>query len=114
MATTHRLFLCHIARYAALALAIAGTPVMAQEAGIDASCTPQLTHTQQRLYQKASEGTDALRNFIFIRRAILQVDTYETAIWAASISGARLACLKNASDAPSGAHVATEDSVSPR
>jgi len=113
MATTHRPLLGHIARYAALVSAIVGAPVMAQEAGLDASCTPQLTHTQQRLYQKASEGTDALRNFIFVRRAILQVDTYETATWAASLSGARVACLKNASDAASDAHVATED-VGPR
>ena len=61
---------------------LAGQAVMAQTVELDANCAPQLTRQQQRLYQKANDGTDALRQFIFIRRAILQVDTYETATWA--------------------------------
>jgi hypothetical protein len=93
--------LCQIARYAALVLALAAHPVIAQEAELDRDCAPQLTTMQQRLYQKPSEGPDALRNFIFIRRAILQVDTYETAIWAASLSRGRAACMKKVSDAQS-------------
>ena len=84
-------------RVASLMLALAAHPVMAQEARLDKDCTLQLTNAQQRLYQKANEGPDALRDFIFIRRAILQVDTYETAIWAAALSGAHVACLKTAS-----------------
>src|SRR5580765_823269 len=84
-------------RVASLMLALAAHPVMAQEARLDKDCIPQLTNAQQRLYQKANEGPDALRDFIFIRRAILQVDTYETATWAASLSGARVACQKTAS-----------------
>ena len=84
-------------RVASLMLALAAHPVMAQEARLDKDCTPQLTYAQQRLYQNANEGTDVLRRFTFIRRGILQVDTYETAIWAASLSAARVACLKTAS-----------------
>jgi hypothetical protein len=99
--TTSRLHLYQIGLYAALLSALAAHPVMAQEARLDRDCTPQLTYTQQRLYQKASEGTDTLRNFIFIRRAILQVDSYETAIWAASLSRARAACMETVSDARS-------------
>jgi len=95
--TTSRLSLCQIARYAALVSPLAAHPVMAQEAQLDGDCAPALTYTQQRFYQKANDGTDALRNFIFIRRAILQVDTYETAIWAASLSRARAACMKKTS-----------------
>lgn len=95
--TTVRLFQCQVARHAALVLALVAHPVMAQEARLDRDCTPQLTQVQERLYQKVSEGPDALRDFIFIRRAILQVDTYETATWAASLSGARVACQKTAS-----------------
>src|SRR5436190_16036944 len=97
--TTNRLFLCQIARYAALVSAFAAQPLMAQEARVDKDCVPQMTQLQQRLYQKAVEGPDALRSFIFIRRAILQVDTYETAVWAASLSRARASCMKKASDA---------------
>jgi hypothetical protein len=90
--TTSRFSSCQIARYAAPVLALAAHAAMAQETGVDKPCAPQLTHMQGRLYQKASEGPDALRNFIFIRRAMLQVDTYETAIWAASLSQASAAC----------------------
>jgi len=96
--TTTSLSLGHLARCAALVSAIAGQPAMAQQATPDGSCIARLTPTQQRLYQKAGEGTDALRRFIFIRRAILQVDTYETAIWAAALSQARAACRNTAAD----------------
>lgn len=98
MTTRRHSLPCHVAAYAALLLALAAHPVMAQEAGLDRDCAPKLTTMQQRLYQKASEGPDALRNFIFIRRAILQVDIYETAVWAASLSRARASCMKKASD----------------
>ena len=65
---------------------------MAQDVALDATCAPMLTHEQQRLYEKANAGTDALRQFVFIRRAILQVDVYETATWAGSLNEARAVC----------------------
>jgi hypothetical protein len=87
---------------AALVLAtLAGDAVLAQTVELDANCVPQLTRQQQRLYQKANDGTDALRQFIFIRRAILQVDTYETATWAESLNEARAACVHTRSAAVS-------------
>jgi hypothetical protein len=86
--------LCRVPQCAVLVLAaLAGEAVMAQNVEIDANCVPQLTRQQQRLYQKANDGTDVLRQFIFIRRANLQVDTYESAIWAESINEARAACV---------------------
>jgi hypothetical protein len=92
----------HVPQCAALILAaLAGEAVMAQNVEIDANCVPQLTRQQQRLYQKANDGTDALRQFIFIRRAILQVDTYETATWAESLNAAHAACVHTRSAAVS-------------
>ena len=81
--------------------ALAGEAVMAQTVALDASCAPRLTNQQQRLYQKANDGTDALRQFIFIRRAILQVDVYETASWAETLNEARAACARTRSTAAS-------------
>ena len=72
------------------ALAVDGA--MAQDVVLDASCAPLLTQQQRRLYEKANAGTDALRQFVFIRRAILQVDVYETATWAGSVNAARATC----------------------
>jgi hypothetical protein len=59
--------------------ALAVDAAMAQDVELDATCAPLLTHQQRRLYDKANVGTDALRQFVFIRRAILRVDVYETA-----------------------------------
>lgn len=73
--------------------------VMAQDVGLDATCGPLLTHQQRRLYEKANAGTDALRQFVFIRRALLQVDVYETATWAESLNAARAVCSFRRSDA---------------
>ena len=85
----------HVPQYAALVLAaLAGEAVMAQTVELDANCVPQLTRQQERLYQKANDGTDTLRQFVFIRRAILQVDTYETATWAESLNAARGSCVQ--------------------
>jgi hypothetical protein len=92
----------HVAQCAGLILAaLGGEAVMAQTVELDANCAPQLSRQQERLYQKASDGTDALRQFIFIRRAILQVDTYETARWAESLNAARAACVHTHSAAVS-------------
>ena len=72
--------------------ALAADAAMAQDVALDATCAPLLTHKQSRLYEKANAGTDALRQFVFIRRAILQVDVYETATWAGSLNEARAVC----------------------
>ncbi|MGZ5778380.1 MAG: hypothetical protein ACXWJC_08155 [Croceibacterium sp.] len=77
-----------------VAATLVTTAARAEDATTGANCTPQLTGLQQRLYQRANEGPGALREFIFIRRAILQLDTYETAAWAGSVSEARATCLK--------------------
>jgi hypothetical protein len=66
--------------------------VMAQDVALDATCAPLLSHQYRRLYEKANAGTDALRQFVFIRRAFLQVDVYETATWAESLNETRAAC----------------------
>jgi hypothetical protein len=66
---------------------------MAQNAS-STTCGPQLTHLQERLYEKAGEGPDTLRDFIFIRRGILQLDVSETADWAAAVSKKRATCMK--------------------
>ena len=72
------------------ALAVDGA--IARGVALDATCAPLLTQEQQRLYDKANAGTDALRQFVFIRRAILQVDVHETATWAQSVDVARAVC----------------------
>jgi hypothetical protein len=79
--------------------ALAADAVMAQDVGLDATCAPLLTHQQRRLYEKANAGTDALRQFVFIRRAFLQVDVYETATWAEAVNAARADCSFRRSDA---------------
>ena len=85
----------HVSQCAALVLAaIAGGAVMGQTVELDANCAPRLTRQQERLYQKANDGTDALRQFVFIRRAILQVDVYDTATWAESLNAARESCAQ--------------------
>jgi hypothetical protein len=63
------------------------------------TCGPQLTHLQERLYQKAGEGPEALREFMFIRRGILQLDVSETADWAGAVSQARATCMKQSAQA---------------
>ena len=72
--------------------ALAADAAMAQDVALDATCAPLLTHQQRRLYEKANAGTDALRQFVFIRRAFLQVDVHETATWAESLNEARAVC----------------------
>jgi hypothetical protein len=79
--------------------ALASGAAMAQNTSLGTSCAPQLTHLQERLYQKAGEGPDALRDFMFIRRGILQLDVSETADWAASVSQERAACTNKSAQA---------------
>ena len=93
MSTCHVSFF-HAARCAASVLAaLASGAVLAQDAKLDADCAPQLTHLQQRLYQRANEGPDVLRNFMFIRRGILQLDIHDTGVWANSVNEARAVCM---------------------
>jgi len=99
MNTSH-FSLSRASQCAALVLSVlAGQAVMAQTVELDANCVPQLNRQQERLYQKANDGTDALRQFIFVRRAILQVDTYETATWAESLNEMRAVCGRKRSAA---------------
>jgi hypothetical protein len=98
----HPVFFRRAASFAASVLtALAADVAMAQDVALDAKCAPLLTHQQQRLYDKANDGTSALRQFVFIRRAILQVDVYETATWAESLNAARAVCARNSSVAAS-------------
>jgi hypothetical protein len=85
--------------YVFVLAALASGAAMAQNTSFSAGCGPQLTRLQERLYQKAGEGPDALRDFMFIRRGILQLDVSETAGWAASVSQERAACTKKSAEA---------------
>jgi hypothetical protein len=88
---------CTTACCVALAASFCVTAARANNVLLDAGCAPRLTVQQQRLFDRASVGTDALRQFIYIRRAILQVDTYETAIWASDVAAAHAACVRRLS-----------------
>jgi hypothetical protein len=79
--------------------ALTSGAAMAQNPNPGATCGPQLTPMQERLYQKAGEGPDALRDFMFIRRGMLQLDVHETASWASSVSQKRAACGKQSAQA---------------
>jgi hypothetical protein len=66
--------------------------VMAHGVSVDASCTPQVTPLEARLVQKAEQGPDALRQFIFIRRGMLTLDMREVADRVRSIEDVRATC----------------------
>ena len=66
--------------------------VMAQGVSVDATCTPQVTGLEARLVQKAEQGPDALRQFIFIRRSLYTLDMREVADRVRAIEDARGAC----------------------
>jgi len=87
-----RSFRLAVACVACVFAALAVEGAIAQGVALDAACAPVLTQQQQRLYEQANAGTDALRQFVFVRRAILQVDVYETATWAESVNAARAVC----------------------
>ncbi len=91
--TSFRTSLVCAARGAVFALAASTAGVaMAQTATFNADCVPQLSGVQQRLFDKSGEGPGALRDFMFIRRGILQLDVYETGAWADSIRAGGAAC----------------------
>ena len=87
--------------------ALATGTALAQDTTIDVDCVPQMTGLQQRLYQKAKDGPGVLREFMFIRRGILQLDTYETAAWASSVNEARTVCIKKSARAEASPSAAT-------
>jgi len=66
--------------------------VMAQGVSVDATCAPQVTQFEARLVQKAAQGPDALRQFIFIRRSMFTLDMREVADRVHAIEDARSAC----------------------
>ena len=91
--TTRKNLLRHALPCAALVLTVlVARPAKAEDILFGADCAPLFTAQQQRLYDRARVSTDSLRQFMFIRRAILQLDVHETAIWAASIDAARVSC----------------------
>ena len=84
---------------AVVVAALATGTALAQDATINVDCVPQMTRLQQRLYQKANEGPGVLREFMFIRRGIWQLDIYETGAWASSVNEARAVCMKKSARA---------------
>jgi hypothetical protein len=63
---------------------------------VDASCNPQISPLDARLVQKAAEGPDSFRTFIFIRRGIYGLDVQDSADRVQEIQAARNACTKTA------------------
>jgi hypothetical protein len=76
---------------AAAVLTFAGA-ALAQEAG----CPAGLSRLQQRLIDKAGQGPEEVRRFLYIRRAILQLDTGDTLEWVEAVRTANPACVKGA------------------
>lgn len=82
---------------AACALTLAlSTPATAASVHLDSRCTPQLTHVDEALYEKARQGTQTLRRYMQLRQSILQRDVYDTAVWAERVAQARKSCIGNA------------------
>jgi hypothetical protein len=96
-------------RLATLVLAVsAAGAAAARDVSFDAHCNPSLTRMEQRLYQKANEGPTELRQFMWIRRAMLQADIMETGNWAEAINVARTRCLVARGLAPAGPQAANQ------
>lgn len=86
-----------------LQIACAGAAVLLSlpAPALEIECSAAPSALQQRLLAKADEGTEALRRFVYIRRAILQLDVRETAEWAEAWHVANAACAERATaDAP--------------
>jgi hypothetical protein len=82
---------------------LASSVVMARDVQLDAACVPQLTNLEHRLYQLAGDGPDALRQFMWTRRGIYQLDLLDTAAWVGDVDAARSACVKVGAAAPAAA-----------
>ncbi len=82
----------------ASAIAATAGAALAQSALAD-KCMPQMSGLQQRLYAKSSEGPDALRDFIYIRRGVYQLDMTDVQTWARSVDATHTSCQKSAAAA---------------
>jgi hypothetical protein len=76
--------------HATLALAVLSFAGSTFAQGAD--CPAAATWLQHRLLAKAGESPAALRQFIYIRRAILQIDIGETQAWADAVLAAHPEC----------------------
>ncbi len=87
-----------------LALALLGACRFAGATDVpfDERCTPQLSPHQQLLYDKASAGTDVLRDYLWSRRSSPQPLVYDVAVWTEDVNKRKLGCLDAlaAHDAP--------------
>ena len=99
---------CALASLTALLAVLAAGPAMAQKMTLDASCAPQLKGLQQRLYQKGNQGGDALRQFMFIRRSVYQLDIADTGEWVNALNEERHACMKRLAQARTGPQAPTQ------
>jgi len=52
-----------------------------------------LSSLEQRLFQQASQGSDELRDFIYIRRGIYLLDMTDVQTWAEGVRASQSACL---------------------
>lgn len=80
----------------AAATLLAAGAAWAGPVSVDASCKPQVSSFEARLVQKAAEGPDNFRNFLFMRRGIYGLDIGEAADRVRAIEAARGACVKSA------------------
>lgn len=71
----------------AIALALLATALPA--AAADDPCTPRLKPREQHLLDAAHRGIDNLRDYLFVRRAILQLDIRDAADWVGRIDRLR-------------------------
>lgn len=74
---------------------------VARVAGAGANCAASqaMTGVQRRIVEKASQGVDSLRGFIFITRGIYNLDMMETVAWLDSERASQSACVALASSA---------------
>ena len=93
MNTSHQLFRIGVVGLVVGLMGTANHGAAAEEPRLDASCMPQLTVMDQRVYQKAHEGVRALRQFVSIRHGIVSRDTGQAAEWAADLDRARVRCV---------------------
>jgi hypothetical protein len=87
-----------VLQVAAIAMLGASGLVGAADVPLDAQCQPQLNREQQRIFDKYTAGIDQLRHYLFRRRYGLQLDTYETALWAEGVERQKARCLQALAD----------------
>jgi hypothetical protein len=89
----------HLARWTALVALPLAQAAGAATIAFDGGCVPQLSPLQQRIVDRAAAGPAELRQFLWIRRAILQPDIAQTMGWADAVESARRRCLSSHADA---------------